>query len=93
MSIQSFITEGFGLYGSMPEVLTEGLGYPRSAEEEAEIVEAIRNPPVDFIIVGNMISGRVSPLKRAVSEYAEKKRAEDEMKEMVAMYYQWKIAA
>ena len=93
MSIQSFITEGFGLYGEMPEIVTEGLGFAQSEAEVEALVEAIRQPPVDFIIVGNMISGRVSPLKRAVSEYAEKKRAEDEMKEMVAMYYQWKIAA
>ena len=101
MSVRTIITEGFGTYGTIADVVKQGYGIGL-VEEAGIALTTVRPPTVDFVIQSGWYSRNiylrdaVFPKERKLfiaEKRKEVRRDNSELREIMDLYSQWKKAA
>lgn len=96
MSVRTVITEGYGIFGTIPDIVTQGF-IPGIGLEAEEGIALERPPPVDFVFNAGwehtLIRARRSVLKFGEPRMEAPKREDSDLKEMIELYSRWKMAA
>ena len=102
MSVRAIITEGFGSFGTIPDVVKQGYGIGLAAAAAGIALDTARPPTVDFVFQSGWyarniyLRDAVFPQHRrlfALEKRKEAKRDNSEMREMMELYSQWRKAA
>ena len=102
MSVRAVITEGFGSYGTIPDVIKQGYGIGLAVAAAGIALETVRPPNVDFVFQSGWyarniyLRNAVFPQQRrlfAIEKRREVKQDNSEMREMMELYSQWRKAA
>ena len=102
MSIRTVITEGFGTFGTIPDVIKQGYGIGLAVAAAGIALDTVRPPTVDFVIQSGWYSRNiylrdaVFPKERKLfiaEKRREVRRDNSELREMMDLYSNWRKAA